>query len=147
MSSTACVKPKEITAAHVLAVLHDIATAEADRVDPRSEAGLLPRYLHRGQPNCLAARVLARLGYPTSVLRALDREFPTGELVHGGVQIAHSRHPSLRRLDDNARALLQHLQTQQDRGWPWGRIIKQAATRSKWFSRRHEKTRKPWLFA
>ncbi len=146
MSTAVATKPKKITAAHVVAVLEDLAQAEPDRVDPRAEAGLLPRYLHRGQPNCLVARVLVRLGYPTTLLRALDREFPTGELVHGGVEISSSRHPALRRLDDNAKALLQYVQRKQDRGWAWRKIIKEAITPTRWYARRFEKVDKPWLY-
>lgn len=138
------VSQKKIPVSRVVEVLEEIAAAEPDRVDPRAEDGLLPRYLDKGQPNCLVAKALSRLGFSRGVLRALDREHPTGELVDAGVQVAESRHPALRKLDPTARALLQYVQQQQDRGLAWGRVTREALTPSRWFTRR-DRERKPWL--
>lgn len=139
--STACVERK-ITVAKVVEVLEQVAAEEPHRVDPSAEAGLMPRYLNQGRPNCLVAQVLSRLGFSRAVLRALDREYPVGELVHAGAEIAHSRNPALRRLDPAGRALLQFIQERQ--GLAWGRVTRDALTPSRWFAR-PARSRRPWL--
>ncbi len=136
---------KKITTETVTRVLAQIVEADPDHVDPRTSDGLMPRYVHRGRPNCLVATVLSRLGFSLGVLRALDEEYPTGELRHAGVQVATSRHPALRRIDPAARALLAHLQRQQDRGWAWGRIVRDALTPARFFAGRDRRER-PWLY-
>lgn len=136
---------RTITADTVTQVLAQIVEANPDHVDPRASDGLMPRYVHRGKPNCLVATVLDRLGFSLGVLRALDEEYPTGELRHAGVQVDKSRHPALRRIDPKARALLSYLQRQQDRGWAWGRIVRNALTPARFFNR-FDKAERPWLY-
>ena len=145
--STTVVAPKtrKIGVSQVRAVLEDIAIEHPDRVDRRATDGLPARYAARGGPNCLVAMVLDRLGFSVGILKALDAEHPTGELFRaGGVQVAESRHPALKRIDPTARALLQYVQNQQDRGQRWGRIVRDAFSSNRFFER-WERERKPWL--
>lgn len=140
----ATARTKKIDVAQVRVVLERIAATEPGRRDRR--AGVLPaRYLDQGQPNCLVALVLHDLGISIGVLRALDREYPTGEIIHAGVRVVESRNPALRRFTPNALKLLDYVQRRQDDGQPWGALIKQALTPDRftapWLSRR----RKPWL--
>lgn len=136
----------KITVAQVRAVLEEIAATEPDRRDRR--AGLLPpRYVDQGQPNCLVALVLERLGISLGVLRQLDQEHPTGEIVHAGVRVAESRNPSLRRFDRAALDLLDHVQRQQDAGRTWGSIVCDAFNRTRFTPDWYDRRRRPWLFA
>jgi hypothetical protein len=135
---------RRVSVSDIQRVLHEIASEEPDHADRRAVDGLPARYLDHGQPNCLVARVLHRLGFSIGVLRALDEEYPTGELVHSGVEVGESRHPALKRIDPLALRLLQHVQSQQDRGERWGRIVKDAFTVRRavaYWDRRN----KPWL--
>jgi hypothetical protein len=141
------VRSKKITVDVVHAALLEVVEEEPERRDRRAEDGLCARYMDQGQPNCLVAKVLLRLGYSTGVLRQLDREFPTGELCHAGVRVVESRHPALRRIEPAALKLLQYVQDQQDRGHEWGAIVGDAFRRNRFFSDRWYRERKPWLFA
>lgn len=132
-----------ITVTDVRAVLEEVAQAEPDHTDPRVEDDQPVRYLVAGQPSCLVARVLSKLGFSTGILRALDRERPTGEIIRVGVKVAESRHPALRKIDARAIALLQYVQTKQDQGRPWGRIVRDAFSPGPWYSLRERN--KPWL--
>lgn len=135
---------KKITVDDVKAVAEEIARADPDHVDPRAQAeGLVPHYLVNGKPACLVARVLTRLGFPTGVLKDLDRENPVGDIFNSGVKVTESRHPAMRKIDPVALTLLQYLQDQQDRGERWGRIVGDAFTVSRW--RVWERRNKPWL--
>lgn len=139
---------KKITVKDLEPVLKAIAEADPGHVDRRAAEGLLPRYVEHGKPNCLVARALSRLGFSVGVLKALDQEHPTGELVDAGVQVAESRHPSLKKLDPLAKQLLKYVQDQQDRGLSWGRVVADAFTARKeyFLGFRRERQRKPWLF-
>lgn len=141
---------RRITVAAVRVALLAVAAEHPGRADRRVTDGLPARYVDRGRPNCLVALVLARLGFSTGVLRALDAEHPTGELVDAGVRVADSRHPALRKLDPLARQLLQHVQDGQDRGQPWARIVTSAFTPTRiWgpLGSRLDRRSKPWLRA
>lgn len=137
-------RSRRITVAAVREVLRDLATEFPGRADRRAADGLPARYIDRGQPCCLVALVLTRLGYSVGVLRALDAEHGTGNVI-AGVQIGESRHPALRKVDPLARRLLQHIQYMQDRGCAWDKIISEAFTPSRWFPRQ-DRERKPWLY-
>lgn len=107
-------------------VLREVAAAHPQRVDPRVRRGLAPRYCEHGQPACLVAVVLARLGWTPRQLRQLDREdlTPSAGSV-GGIQLAGSRHPLVRRIDPIALRMLDEVQRQQDRGgwFTWSRVV------------------------
>lgn len=112
-----------ITAAEVRTALEDVADTDPRHIDQPAGAGLPARYIANGRPDCLVARVLVRLGFSVGVLRALDEEYPVGELCAPGVHLAESRHPALRKLDPLALRLLDYVQNQSERGVPWGRIV------------------------
>lgn len=135
-----------ITVADVKETLEIIASASPDRIDTTAVAGGIPRYVTKGKPNCLVARVLAELGISTRTLSQLDYEVPVGGIVDAGVKIAESRNPELRRLVPAARALLQFVQDKQDRGARWGRAARAALRRNPLIPARIERVRKPWLF-
>ncbi len=144
MSITA-VRPRNVVSvAQVRAVLEGIAEEYPWRRDQRQREEHPPRYVEWGKPNCLVAMALLRLGFSLGLLRALDAEHPVGDLFQPGVRIAESRHPALARLDPAALALLAHVQEAQCRGRSWGRIVRDAFARSKWFPGR-DLERKPWL--
>ena len=115
---------RRISLATVRRVLLDVAAEYPDRVDPRVERGLPPRYCEHGRPACLVAEVLTRLGWTIVQLRELDREgqMPAKASV-GGTPLAHSRNRRLRRIELTARRMLDELQRQQDRGWSWSRAV------------------------
>lgn len=102
------------TRAVVLDVLDAVANDHPDRIDRRPAGDLPPRYIDHGDPACLVALVMNRLGVSIGVLRAMDRE---------NVRIAHSRHPVRRRFTADAWGLLAALQWDNDRAWStWGAI-------------------------
>lgn len=139
------VKPIRITVAHVREVLEKIAAESPDMRDRRAGV-LVPRYIDQGEPGCLVAIVLTRLGFPLSMLRALDREHRTGDIFHAGVRIEESRNPSLRRIDKPARQLLAYVQRNQDRGVRWGAIVRDSFRRPPLVPDWWVRERKPWLF-
>ncbi len=139
--------PRRITVAAVSDVLRSIVAEHPGRCDRRATDGLPARYIDRGQPNCLVAMVLVRLGFSTGVLRALDQEHPVGDLCQPGVKVAESRHPALRKIDPLARQLLQHVQDLQDLGCRWDDIVSRALTPARWTMTRFDARRKPWLYA
>lgn len=132
----------KITVEAVKTALEQVVAAEPGRVDKRVQNEQPPRYVANGKPFCLVAKVLARLGFSVGVLHALDREHPLGAL-NSGVQIAESRHPALKKIDDRAIQLLQYAQKKQDSGLPWGFILREAFTPPSRFSFRER--HKPWL--
>ena len=147
MLTTAVKTRRRITVTAVREVLEEIARDYPWRQDRRVTDERPVRYVDFGQPSCLVAHVLIRLGYSVGVLRALDAEHRTGELFRaGGVKVAESRHPALRRIDPTARRLLQYVQDQQDRGEAWGRIVAAAFRPSRFFPRL-DRERRPWLCA
>lgn len=135
----------KITVEAVKEALVDIVSDAGHVADPRAENEQPARYLSGGQPNCLVAHVLKRLGFSIGILRALDREHAVGNISHSGVQVAHSRHPALKKIDDKALALLQYVQNKQDAGMRWGRIVADAFTPGPWYSRFSKERCKPWL--
>lgn len=138
--------PRRIDVEQVRAALEEIAAQEPDQRDPRVQDELPNRYLDRGRANCFVARVLLRLGYQTSILKALDDEYRIGQPFHAGARIGESRHPALAKLTPTARRLLQYVQDAQDSGQAWGRIVRDAFTAERWLLRRWVRERKPWLF-
>jgi hypothetical protein len=138
-------KPSRITVALLREALEEIVAEQPEWVDERPALELPPRYVTHGQPACLVARVLTRMGYSIGILRALDLEFRQGEIATAGVRIVESRHPALRRLEPQARLLLEFVQRGQDRGFTWGHIIQSAFTPSR-FGRRFDMRRRPWLY-
>lgn len=130
----------------VRTVLNQIANEFPSRRDRRAEDGLPARYIDRGQPNCLVAMVLTRLGFSMGVLKALDQEYPVGELFHPGVRVVESRHAALKKIAPSARALLQYVQDAQDAGQPWGKIIRDAFSTNPFLLPRIRRERKPWLY-
>lgn len=101
----------------VLDVLRQVASEFPDRVDHRS--GLRrARYVEHGEPHCLVAVVMARLGTPVGQIAELDRQRPDGT-----VRIDTSNHPAVRRFTPVARELLGRVQRLQDSGVPWGEAV------------------------
>lgn len=130
----------------VRAAMNEIVVTAPTHVDHRATDGLPARYVEHGQPVCLVAKILVRLGYSVAVLKELDREYPMGEIIHAGVQIGRSRHPALRKLSPEALALLQFLQDQQDRGLSWGRIAVKAFQSKGMMLAKFDKRERPWLY-
>lgn len=138
-------RPGRVTVALLHEHLAQIVAQDPGRVDERPELELPPRYVTNGEPACLVARLLTRLGYSLGILRDLDREYARGELRNAGVRIAESRHPALRRLDPDARALLEYLQRGQDAGLSWGTIAHKAFAPCR-FGRGVDQRKRPWLY-
>lgn len=136
---------RKITVDDVKTALETVALTDPDHIDRRAAEGLPARYIDRGKPDCLVARSLAKLGFSTGVLKALDQEHPVGEILHAGVRVEESRHPALRKIDPLALRLLQYVQDQQDNGQRWGRIVADAFSTSVWRTP-FDHRRKPWLF-
>lgn len=136
-------RPRRISVASVREALRAVAAEHPGRACGCRPAGVTVRYVRRGAPNSLVALVLARLGFSTGVLTALDQEHPVGEVVERGVTVAESRHPALAKLDPLARQLLAYVQDRQDAGRPWDRIVAEALRPALFLRAR----RKPWLSA
>jgi hypothetical protein len=140
-------RQKKITVAQVRAALEDIARQHPRRVDQPAGEELPARYVAVNRPACLVANVLVRVGFNLGQLKALDAEHAVGDLFAAGVRVAESRHPALRKLDDNAKALLQWVQDKQDAGQQWGRIVTEALRpRASWLAR-WDRRKRPWLYA
>jgi hypothetical protein len=137
---------RRITVPAVRAALEDVVAEHPGRVDRRSVDELPNRYIDQGKPSCLVALVLVQLGFSHGVLKALDQEHPPGDVYQPGVRVADSRHPALKRCRREALLLLQYVQSRQDRGDEWGRIVTDAFKRNTWICRRDEK-RRPWLYS
>lgn len=108
-----------IAVAPVKSTLDAVAAEAPEHVDSRVGRKLAPRYLDKGEPCCLVAQVLSRLGVSTGVLRELDRE---GGTTGGGIILRHTRHPVRRRFDRVAWDLLCEVQDHQDRGRSWQQV-------------------------
>ncbi len=104
-----------------------------------------PRYYRNGHPNGLVAHVLAGLGYPHELLKALDCEYEIGEVLHPGVRITNARNVALTRMDDRGRALLGFCQAQQRLGFSWRRIAHEAF-RPRRMVQLLDARRRPWLY-
>ncbi len=135
-----------VTVEEVRELLELIASSDPKHVDESHHDGDLPRYVVDDRPDCLVARVLAELNFSVAVLRQLDNEHPTGELVRAGARVAESRNPALRRIEPAARALLQYVQDRQDRGVAWGKAVRAALTRRIFHLERFDRERRPWLY-
>ena len=131
----------------VRTALNTVASRDPYHKDRRAKDNLPARYLDQGKPNCLVAEILIELGFPTTLLRDLDRERPVGALHRDGVDIAESRHPALRRIDPVALQLLQYCQRMQDRGFIWMYIAEDAFKISGWTTTKWQLRRRPWLAA
>lgn len=110
----------------VLAVLEQIVADDPGRLDQRIVGGAAPRYIHHGEPICLVAVALRRLGVSVASLRLLDREAhgrPTG--------LATSCHPAVGRLTREARELLDQCQKLQDSGHTWSSAVRLADRRTR----------------
>ena len=138
--------PRRIDVADVRTVLEEIAAESPDHRDRRAEDGLPARYMDdQGRPACFVARVLIRLGFAPTILKALDSEYALGE-ISPRVRIQESSHPALKKISGDARRLLQYIQDRQDAGLRWGRIVKDAFRIDKLSLPRRVRARKPWLF-
>lgn len=145
--SKAKTRKVKITVTAVRAALEQIATAFPARVDRRAADDLPARYVDQGAANCLVAKVLENLGFSLGILKALDAEHPVGDLTAAGVRVAESRHPALRKIDPQAKLLLQWVQTRQDGGQAWGRIVADAfRTKSLWEFESWDRKKRPWLY-
>jgi hypothetical protein len=119
-----------ITVEQVKQALREVAEEQTGQVDARVERNLAPRYVEHGQPCCLVAVVLHRLGFSVAQLKQLDAE-PGRQ--GGGVVFGQSRHPLMRRISADARQLLDYVQVRQDRGWDnWQDIIDRALQRDRY---------------
>lgn len=146
MSGSAVLKKRpafrRITVGVVQEAMREVVQANPARADRRPVNGLRPRYVEKGEPTCLVAMILAKLGYSTGVLKALDQEHPVGELCAAGVRVQESRHPALRKIDPLARMLLQYVQDKQDSGYRWDQIMRAAFSTGPFGL---DRRRKPWL--
>lgn len=151
MSTATMSKPRtrkvKVTVNAVRVALEAVALATPAYVDRRAADDLPARYVEGGRANCLVAKVLENLGYSLGILKALDAEHPVGELCAAGVRVAESRHPALKKVDGQAKALLQWVQDQQDAGRAWGRIVTDAfKPRSLWDFESRDRHKRPWLY-
>ncbi len=137
----------KITVHAVRAAMEQIAAAQPTHVDRRAADDLPARYVSGGIANCFVARVLEKLGYSLGVLKALDHEHPVGDLSAPGVRVAESRHPALKKIDGDAKRLLQWVQDKQDAGQAWGRIVEQAfKPKGVWDFESWDRRKRPWLY-
>jgi len=104
-----------------------------------------PRYHRGGLPVGLTAQVLIELGYPTDLLKELDREYEMSEVLHPGVKIARSRNLALRRIEPAGLYLLAFLQDNQKNNWSWNKIA-ETAFKPRWMIKRLDARRRPWLY-
>jgi hypothetical protein len=141
----AAVRTKNITVHQVRVVLEEIAATYQHRRDRRSGVSFI-RYINRGVPNCLVALVLERLGFSLRVLSALDREYPTGDIVNPGVRVSESRHPALCALDPVVLALLDHVQQRQGKGRSWRKVVTHTFASPRFLPVRFDQRRRPWLY-
>ncbi|TDC02660.1 hypothetical protein E1091_00215 [Micromonospora fluostatini] len=128
----------QITVALVRAELERVAAERPDHRDGRAANRQPCRYLTGGEPSCLVALVLHRLGVSVGVLRALDHEVGRRG---AGVRINESRHPALRRVEPAALALLAYVQRMQDSGHTWGQAVEDALSEK----RRYGRFARPWM--
>ncbi len=134
----------------VIDTLQALAEEFPDKVDPRVDRGLPPRYVEHGEPVCLVAVLLHRLGYSVEHLKQLNREgSQAAQASSGGVVFGRSRNPLLRRISPVARNLLDAVQAKQDRGgyYTWKRVVAETLTPSDfdryWMARKPERV-DPW---
>jgi len=80
------------------------------------------RYLVCGEPSCLIAVLLERLGVDREVMRELDRE----DASQGAKMISLSRHKLWDDFDKQARVLMQSAQMSQDNGCNWKTAVEYA---------------------
>lgn len=126
----------KIDAPRIVQVLQQITVEDPDHVDDRAQGRRGgPRYVVHGQPHCLVAVVLDRLGVSTGAIAQLDRQRRPGE---GSIQFSKGRHPITRRFTPGALALLDRVQELQDAGLAWGEVYQRVTTR---YSARND----PWL--
>lgn len=130
----------------VRTAMNEVVFTAPGHVDRRAENTLPARYVEHGEPVCLVAKILMKLGYSIGVLKELDREYPMGEIVHAGVLIGSSRHPALRKIQPEAIALLQFLQDRQDRGWTWSQIALKAFEPKGLMLAKFDQRNRPWLY-
>lgn len=118
---------RRITVDDVAAALDAVARERGRRTDDRVERKLAPRYVEHGQPCCLVAVVLHRLGFTIGQLKQFDAESGPGG---GGIILSQSRHPLLKRIEPLARQLLVYVQRRQDMGGEdWPQIVDRALQR------------------
>lgn len=118
----------------VLDTLRDVTSEQPDRVDERHRLRTA-RYVVHGQPHCLVAVVLDRLGVSTGAIAQLDRQRRPGE---SSIQLSKGRHPITRRFTPGALALLDRAQELQDSGLSWGTVYE-------WVTNRYSARNDPWL--
>jgi hypothetical protein len=136
---------RRISAATVRAALESVVADHPHRADRRT-IDTRPRYVRAdGRPACLVAEVLTRLGFSTGVLKALDEEHPTGNILDTGVTLTESGHPALKKLHRDALLLLGYVQARQEQGVRWGRILRDAFQPRRLFRRRRDRRSRPWL--
>lgn len=119
-----------ITVAQVKQTLSELAAEQGGHVDARVARQLAPRYVEHGQPCCLVAVILYRLGFKVPQLRQLDAE---PGMKGGGVQFGKSGHPLMKRIEPDARTLLDYLQVNQDSGrGTWSDVADRALQRGEY---------------
>lgn len=141
-------------AGQFVTLLRELSPQERARIDERVRRGVHggARYVEHGEPCCLVAYLLVRVGVTVETLRDLDREgrrYDDGE--SGSMQLRESRHPFWDRFEPAARRLLEFLQLVQDSGRTWGEVADEALTPERprglfgvrWGSRYPSK--RPWL--
>lgn len=127
----------------IVCLTSEIVAQYPDRVDARAGRGLAPRYVEHGEPCCLVAEVLARLGWSVSQLKLLDSEGPRKH-KGGGVQLSLSRNPLLRRISPDGLMFLDYIQRRQDRKRPWSRVVAEAFKRESPGFR--DRQLRPWVY-
>lgn len=143
--STAIVE-KLISVEHVRTALYSVVAQGPLEVDPVRPPYAPPQYMNGNDPACLIARILLRLGFPPATLRALDHEYPQGEILRSGVLVCESQHPALRKFDENALCLLTYLQRLSDAGHTWGSIAVDAFRPARFTLPRFDRQKRPWLY-
>lgn len=134
----------KIGVSRVRGALQEVVAEDPQRVDRRSTDNLPPRYVEHGQPNCLVAALLARMGISLGLLKQLDNEVRGP----GGILLWVSKHAIRRRFTPAAWELLAALQACNDRGNTWQRASEDVFTPGKWIGRRWQPRNnegRPWM--
>lgn len=135
---------KKINARQVRDALLALAEAQPDRIDRRAASGeLIPVYVEKGLPACIAAQVMFDLGIPIGMIKQLDRELSGS----GGVILRLSENILRRRFTSAAWMLLDEVQRENDSGRSWGGVVSFVLGRGENANRRYYRFAEeyPWV--
>ena len=146
ITATTTTRP-HLTVDMVRQAMNGVVDESPAHIDPAPHDEYMPpRYLNdHGQPDCLVAKILVKLGFSAAVLMELDHEYRQGHW-HPGVRIGESTHYSLCKIEGRALALLAYLQSGQEKGLNYGSIGLLAFEPVRFWQRKIDRKRRPWLY-